>query len=414
MKKQYVLISIIIIFISTFSGYSQVKFEKGYYIDNTDQKIDCLIKNEGWRLSPVKFSYKSSEEARTEEKSIHQVKAFGFDNGSKYIKRTVNIDTSSDKVSDLDTDGRLDRKEKTVFLEVLIDGKAILYQYRQERYERFFYKKDDGDIQLLVYKAFLNIDNKIGRNNGYRQQLYNELQCTDNKADKNIENADYKKEDLVTLFKSYNQCTGTSTSTASNTIIDKKEKKKLFSLAVRPGINFVTVEAASQGFFENSSSTLDGLGYRLGIDIESTIPFFKNKWAFFIEPTFQTFNKKETRFIRPVTLLNEIEVESSVDYRSIEIPLGVRYFMFLNDNSKLFLNAGFSYDINLGSTLVIDSGSEREFRTGTNFLFGFGYKYKRYVIEVRYQTERSVPQETFQIDKFGYKAVSVMLGYTIF
>ncbi len=45
MKKQYLLFLAIIY---SFSSYGQILFEQGYYINNSNEKIDCFIKNNDW------------------------------------------------------------------------------------------------------------------------------------------------------------------------------------------------------------------------------------------------------------------------------------------------------------------------------------------------------------------------------
>ena len=40
---------------------AQISFEKGYYIDNSNQKVDCLIKNVDWKNNPTSFEYKLSD-----------------------------------------------------------------------------------------------------------------------------------------------------------------------------------------------------------------------------------------------------------------------------------------------------------------------------------------------------------------
>ena len=56
-KKLFFLLTIIL----SLNSYSQVSFEKGYHIDNNDQKISCLIKNLDWKNNPTKFEFKLSE-----------------------------------------------------------------------------------------------------------------------------------------------------------------------------------------------------------------------------------------------------------------------------------------------------------------------------------------------------------------
>jgi len=50
-------LSIMLCFGMTIS-YSQISFEKGYFINNTNQRISCYIKNSDWKNNPTEFVYK--------------------------------------------------------------------------------------------------------------------------------------------------------------------------------------------------------------------------------------------------------------------------------------------------------------------------------------------------------------------
>jgi len=53
-KKILFVLSVLI----TSSSFSQINFEKGYFIDNLGAKTDCYIKNIDWNLNPDTFDYK--------------------------------------------------------------------------------------------------------------------------------------------------------------------------------------------------------------------------------------------------------------------------------------------------------------------------------------------------------------------
>ncbi|MGL6126113.1 MAG: hypothetical protein ACRC05_03280, partial [Chryseobacterium artocarpi] len=51
-------------FLSITSIYAQVKYEKGYIINNDNVKTEVLIKNKGWVSNPDSFSYKKDDNAQ--------------------------------------------------------------------------------------------------------------------------------------------------------------------------------------------------------------------------------------------------------------------------------------------------------------------------------------------------------------
>lgn len=40
---------------------AQINFEKGYFISNDNEKIECLIKSIDWKNNPTEFKYKLNE-----------------------------------------------------------------------------------------------------------------------------------------------------------------------------------------------------------------------------------------------------------------------------------------------------------------------------------------------------------------
>jgi hypothetical protein len=52
-----------------------------------------------------------------------------------------------------------------------------LYEYIDENLIRYFYNKEDSDIEQLVFKRYKNAKDEIATNDGFRQQLWNTLKC---------------------------------------------------------------------------------------------------------------------------------------------------------------------------------------------------------------------------------------------
>jgi hypothetical protein len=74
MKKQLLFLLTAIL---SFNCYSQISYEKGYYIDNMNQKTNCLIKNIDWITNPTEFEYKLSENSESKKATIKSIKEFG-------------------------------------------------------------------------------------------------------------------------------------------------------------------------------------------------------------------------------------------------------------------------------------------------------------------------------------------------
>ncbi|MGK0421613.1 MAG: hypothetical protein ACJAT9_001285, partial [Polaribacter sp.] len=383
MQKQLLFLFLTILCINC---YSQVSFEKGYYIDNNNQKIKCLIKNLDWKNNPSEFKYKLLENDKPKNITIKSIKEFGIDNVSKYIRSTVNIDRSSESIQKLSNEKKPLFKKENLFLKILIGGKSNLYEYVDGNLNRYFYSKDGTNIKQLIFKMYKTNDgNNIAKNHRFRQQLWANLECTTFKMSK-IKNINYKKNDLIRFFTEYNKCGNVNLLN-----FGVKEKRDLFNLTIRPRLNSSSLEI--QNTVSNSINIDSGneIGFGFGLEAEFILPFNKNKWAIVVEPTYKSFKSKKTGKNNNVSggqLITEI------NYNSIEIPISLRHYLFLNKSSKLFINASYIFDFSSKSSIEFKRADNSSYKSldiisRPNLGLGIGYKQNdKYSLEIRYQTDR--------------------------
>ena len=407
MKKKLLLLLLTIL---SFDASSQISFEKGYFITNDGEKIDCLIKNIDWKNNPVDFEYQLVQNGTLINENIKSVQEFGIYNNSKYIRRTVKIDKSGNNINNFSDDKNPIFIEEQLFLKALIEGKSNLYQYENKNLRRFFYNKDNGFIEQLVFKNFKNYENKTGENNQFRQQLWNDLKCPSFTLNK-MTNLKYQKNSLIAFFTEYNKCNNSEFINYEN-----KVKKDLFNLSIRPRLN------NSSFFVEDlvsNSPNIDfgnKLGFGLGIEAEFILPFNRNKWAITIEPTYQNFkSEKEVNG----SFFSSGEQIVTANYNYIEIPISVRHYFFINKDSKVFINASYIIAISSNSSLEFTSppyifSKSVELITRRNFGLGVGYKFKnKYSLEMRLQTSKNIMANYSYWDS-NYKTSSLIFGYTLF
>ena len=403
---------ILFLFITVLSlnCYSQISFEKGYYIDNTNQKINCLIKNIDWKNNPTEFEYQLSENSESKKTTIKTIKEFGIDNISKYVRSTVNIDRSSKNINNLSNDKNPIFKEEELFLKVLVEGKANLYQYVDNNLKRYFYNKKNSNIEQLIFKSYKVTENNFGRNNRFRQQLFVDLKCPNFKTSK-IENVEYKKNSLVRFFTEYSKC-------HNNELInfEPEQKRDLFNLTIRPRINSSSLTIQNSVSNSRNTEFENKRGFGFGLEAEFILPYNKNKWAITIEPTYQNFKSEKTS---NVTNVSGGVLIANVDYSSIEVPIGLRHYFFLNNNSKIFINASYIFDLSSKSSIEFtrNDGSNLnslDIKTRGNLGFGIGYKQNdKYSLEMRYQTGREVLSDYIAWSS-EYKTLSIIFGYSLF
>ncbi|GAA3618879.1 tRNA modification GTPase [Flavivirga jejuensis] len=411
MKKQLFLLLTII---SSLNLYSQISFEKGYFINNLDQKVDCLIKNLGWNHNPTKFKYKLSENSEIKQETIKSVKEFGIYNISKYIRSIVKIDRSSESHNDLSYDRKPILEEEELFLKVLIEGKYNLYEYSGKNLERYFYNQKNLTIDQLIFKSYRSYNDEIiHKNEQFKQQLLNDLKCPHFKINR-IQNLRYNRKDLLRFFIDYINCYNDN---PINYV--QKEKQDLFNLTLRPRLNnaSLTMQHATAESRNIDFGNKTSIGF--GLEAEFILPFNKNKWSILVEPTYRYYKSKnsvDADYVAGGRLTTE------VTYNSIEIPIGLRHYFFINNNSKIFINTSFIPDLSLNPSLEAtrENGTVFEsfkIKPKPNFAFGLGYKYNnKYSLEVRYQTSRKILGHYFDpLWRVEYNnPLLIIFGYSLF
>lgn len=394
MKKSFFLILLL-----SQTIFSQITFEKGYFINNENIKIDCLLKNMDWLNNPDSFIYKINDNDEEKTGNLNNVLEFGINNQFKYINRKVSIDKSSSKISELSNDKNPKFVEETLFLKVLIEGKASLFEYIHPGFTKYFYTLNNSDIAQLFFKEY-NFEKGIKRNEEFKKQLFKDLKCTSIRVSE-INYLAYKKNDLIDIFIKYNTCSNTDF-----TNYNKKNNRTEFNLSVRgrynlPNIEIIHTSISSLGIeFKNTSS------FGIGIEAEYVLPFNKNKWSIIFEPTYQTTFSDGIRDRGDVTL----------KHSSIEIPIGLRHYLFLNDNSKLFVNGSIYMENNFNSGIFNKNNNTRALEINSGIFLGLGLGYKfmdTYSFEVRYISNRGVLND-YQLYLSNYKTISFILGYTLF
>ena len=390
--------------------YSQISFEKGYYIDNTDQKVNCFIKNSDWKNNPTSFEYKLTlENEESNIANLKSIKEFGILNASKYIRKTVGIDRSSKEIKYLTTDKNPTFQNEQHFLNVLVEGEASLYYYEEGNLKKYFYNKSKDSIAPLIFKSYLSPDNKIGKNTRFRQQLWTNLKCNSVTLN-DIKKLNYKRKSLINYFIHFNECNN-----HDYTIYEEKNERDLFNITVRPRINQTSLTINNDVTNSRDVDFGNKTGFSMGVEFEFILPYNKNKWAVAIEPTYQFFEEDKTT---NADNLAGGKLISELDYSSIEIPISLRHYFFLNNEAKIFANISYIIDVNLNSSLEFkradgSSLSLLDIESNSNLAFGVGCKINdKYSVEFRLQTNRNI-LSGYQLWNTDYQSLSFIIGYSI-
>lgn len=381
---------LIILLTSATIANAQIVFEEGYYVNNENETTTCLIKNYDWAKNPTQFKYKLFDTSNIETAHINNVKEFMI-GGAKYKRHTVDIDQSSSVLSALDENNEPEFVNKTMFLKVIIEGRASLFIAGLTK--RYFYSVNDSKVSQLIYKEYLT-NNRVTTNNTFKSQLWEDLNCSCIPI-ADISDLNYFRKDLINIFEKYNTCVN---SVYKN--YDQKVKRDCFNLSIKPGIRYSTLTVSNS---YNSIQNIDfggNLNFCIGLEAELVLPFNKNKWGLTIEPTYQYYKAEDPR----------PNYRNDVDYKSLELPIGIKYNMFTGAKSKLFLSASYLiYDFTFNSTI-----SYMEVISSHNFNFGLGYIYNnKFILKFNLSTPRELLMG-YAFYSSSYQSYSVIIGYNIF
>lgn len=396
MKKHILFFIICLIQIKPI--YSQINFKDGYFINEENQKINCLIKDLGWGSNPQSVEYKISQNGKIETADLDTVKEFGIGSAIKYIRRTVKIDFSSDKIGHLSNEKAPEFTEKQIFLKVLLEGKASLFQYKEGDLIYYFFSTDTTDIRPLIYKKYKSDQGNVKENNQFRQQLFVNfgVECFDSEEFKRLK---YYTKDLIRLFIKYNECQKVE-------FVDFRENqpKMIFNLHMKAGLNQNTLSVKN---FKASSVNMEfeaENNFKIGFESEFVLPVHGYKWSFALEPTYQYFKDKQQLDYETVT----------IDYQYLDLAFGIRHYFYFGSNSKLFLNGLLLFSIDMNSSIDYSSGTVLDIKTYPNFAAGFGYQfYDMFSLEFRYQTKRQILADYVNWDA-KFNSLSLILGFVIF
>ncbi|MDA3613340.1 aminotransferase class IV [Polluticaenibacter yanchengensis] len=396
---------LLVLFILAMSnvGICQMQFEKGYFVDNAGVRTECLVKKSSWSKNPVFITYKLNDSDKFQSKTIDEIAEFGIDGQIRFLRQKVWIDISSTDMRNLENDFEPIYQSRVVLLEQLIDGNASLYMYTDNNDTKFFLKRGADTIVSLVEKMYLVENARVVHNETYKQQLKNELTCLSLNAD-DVKKIHYNKKDLVRIVNKYNNCVSGNQQSIVYEV--KKERKLAVNFAVRPRANFSTVKLHQT--YSNLDFNFNSSAVGLGLEGELSLPFAVKNLRVLAEPTFQYF-KKSTAYSK--------NYNAVIHYKSLELPIGIRYYIDINEKSTLFINALYMFDFGMNSHFEIKEANYRwldlDIKSKGKLAFGGGFSFKnKHKIELRYITDRDIQDHTYFTSK--YNSISLVYGYTIF
>lgn len=362
-----------------------------------------------WVYNPDQFVYKKSKEASVQTIKASEVSRFKV--GSfLFVSHEASIEVSPVDVSKLDKNRNPNFVNETVFLRLLLDGQIDLYEYSNKSKSQFFYAKDDGPTQPLIYKKYI-INGKISENLRFRQQLVSDLPC--DRVHGFVKNVDYNRKDLLSYFQKLNDCLN------SDAVVHvAKGKSPRFYISPIFGIGSANLNV-DRGLVA-AGSELSGIEYAFGANFEYNFSFNNYKWAAVSEVSYRTFSDEQ--FVDN----GNYDADLQVDYNSLNIFLGLKHYLFLNGSLNLFLQGGPTMDFPINSKILFANTNRamdpilEELDPAFGFRLGVGLDFNNKLnIGLNYES-RALKGEEFVDGNYDldwdstYNSLNVKIGYKIF
>lgn len=416
MKKKLPLLISLLFF---FNFYAQTTYEKGYFIKNNDEKVECLIKYIYWINNPTSFKYKLLENSDKKTITIKDVKEFGINNFSKFERHTVKIEKSiNNTTADLTQNRDPIFVEETLFLKTLISGAANLYSYENNRVYKFFYNgKEKNTPKQLIYKRYYHTTNTIKKNNRFHQQLSKDVKC-ESISNKEIQRVEYKTKQLINYFIKYNECI-----TPGYKDLNYENNKKMTKVKLKLGASSYNLNSKMEESIAkvNEKDNFKGIGSKIGIEVELNLGFKNNNFAVIFEPTYTFF--KQTKTVTPnkrPNLPQQPIYDVQLNYNIVDLPIGLKYYFSLNKDSKIFVSTMYSI-IGIGNLNFNYYDTFKPKYNLKHFSFhslNIGYNFTdKYSIELRYENSDVSTDEIYKHDfgkGYDNKMFSFILGYQLF
>ncbi|MFY7899484.1 MAG: hypothetical protein ACOVNY_04810 [Chitinophagaceae bacterium] len=401
-----VLTSILLLICVFLQAKAQLVFEDGYFINDKDEKISCLIKNTDWANNPTKFRYKLQNSNEEKLAVIDTVKEFGIINGVMYKRYTVSSDLNYYGTTYNDNSNEtLKYTPNTIFLKVLVQGATNLLEYTSSSVVVFFISKNLQQVPVqLAYKNYIQ-DGIYKTNKHFKKQLKEYLSCN-LITDEEINDLTYNKNKFIKIVTKSNAC-------SEKFEFQKQSSSTKLTMNVKLKFGLTNASATlKNGAVNRSTYKFDNqTTFRLGAEYEVFLPANINKWSLFIDPAYHYFSGKET-------VSNTGFFKASIEHQSIEMPIGIRYHHYLKNQDRIFVNFTTSINFNLSGKVKEYSGSSSYFesRTGNQLDFGIGVGYahkSRASLELRFIPSRDLVSKliSWEID---YKPISLIAGFTLF
>jgi hypothetical protein len=387
---------------------AQNGYESGYYLDSANKKVTGLIKNDDWKASPSSIQFKKTAQSDRQTIALSQMNGFGINGGDSFVKKTFDLDVSTDNLTNMTYSKEPVFETRTGLLKVVISGTANLFYYEKEGIKEYFYSKSDETIIPLIYVRYL-VGNQVTSNDRYKQELLNAFNDCASLTQADFVKLNYKSNSLIKIFNKYNGCNDASYSTQKDS-----DNKALFNLNVFAGANFSSFTVTNSQAPNNGGDFGSQTSLRFGVELEAMLPFNDRSWAIFTGLARNGAYK--STIVQQLSSNNTPQQNVDLTYSSFNIPIGVRYYINAGANTRIALNLAYIFDV------VSEVSLEREFTpndfensSGTQGLLvvGAGVNFKQFFV----RADLDIGKDPFKANSSFYESdlssINLVFGYQL-
>jgi hypothetical protein len=383
-------------FLCSNSLLAQERFKKAYVIDNNQRIINGSIDFGNPIRNPNEIIFLDSSTLRISIFKPTDIQAFSvmLEEERRYESRIVQITDYPKYVEDLDDSGISDIITDTVFVEVLVKGKASLFHYKdEEKWDHFFCEKDgvfQTLVQTLTRHDMITKDVLVLRQR-YKMQLQ-QLFFDCSSILERIKAVENTIPALQRIFEDYNNCSGNE-----NEFIKNRKTSQHTKFAFNVGLRMTKlyVSDVKIGGAANIEKLDFKSPYRLPIGMSIDIPLSKktNKYSLYNELLYTKFRA------RGGYSLGQESYFLTFRYTYIQYLIAFRYHFKENHSTfSPFVNIGGTMSYGLSSSEAILTTSyyyipQQVISTQKSLLIpklfpfstlcGFGINHKQYSLELR-------------------------------
>ncbi len=383
------------------SSFSQKSISSSYIITLEGDTLYGSFDISSLTESPEKIGFKTDLESSFTFYDPTQVRGFSLNTLERYVSHKVDINTAPIAIEKISTDTKDPVfNTKTVFIQVLGEGRADLYGLLYKGRWHYFIEKKEIPIEELILTRYISYreGEKVSTyDEQYKRRLRNLFSDSEEifTLVPLIDATLYKEKSLVKLVIEYNKSFNELNFEAS------KIKRTKISLGISAGVSINTLDLTGEvSFVPVTFENLDipfKPGFQIGAYLQQQL--YKSSISLLHEVQFRTANASgESQRLSPIGVFIEDEIE--VDFFYLDFNNLVRKKLDQKESKQsIFLEAGVGLGFLLkddnswlqkvsNDNFMTESGGSIEARPRTaekGYLAGIGFDKDRVSAGLRYR-----------------------------